>query len=254
MRIFCLLLSLLSMPSLAATLHIRADEWYPMNGEPQSELPGYMIELAQHIFEPMGINVDYQLLPWKRALAEARKGSVDCVVGALKEEAPDFIYPQHHWGIDQASVYVLKQDNWRFKGQLSEFSKRSTGVILGYFYGDGLDEYITQHSGNSMQVVTGEKPLQQNISKLLAGRINGMIETNSVMKSHLKHLQISHKIIVAGSVGLPAAMYIACSPIKLNSQRYVNIIDQAMPKLRKSGKLKSILARYGLPLWPLDKP
>ena len=46
-----LVLLFLSCPvvSLADTVTLRADEWYPYNGDPDAERPGYMIELAQTI-------------------------------------------------------------------------------------------------------------------------------------------------------------------------------------------------------------
>ncbi|MDX1695915.1 MAG: ABC transporter substrate-binding protein, partial [Ketobacteraceae bacterium] len=59
-------------------LSIRADRWYPMNGDPYAEKPGYMIELARLIMADHGYKVDYRILPWKRALKYVAKGRADC--------------------------------------------------------------------------------------------------------------------------------------------------------------------------------
>jgi polar amino acid transport system substrate-binding protein len=64
--------SILVVSVQAQTISIRADYWYPMNGDPNSDKPGYMIDLAKAIFEPQGIAVDYQLMPWSRAIQETR--------------------------------------------------------------------------------------------------------------------------------------------------------------------------------------
>ena len=49
-----MLLAILFFPFSAIAenvVTIRADNWYPMNGEPSADQPGYMIELATAIFK-----------------------------------------------------------------------------------------------------------------------------------------------------------------------------------------------------------
>lgn len=91
-RIFILLI-FFSSTCLSKTITIRADEWYSMNGDPESDKPEYMIELAKAIFEPHGYEVDYQFMTWKKSLASVNGGFKDCVVGAVKDEAPGLLYP-----------------------------------------------------------------------------------------------------------------------------------------------------------------
>jgi len=253
MLLRCLLFTLFTGACQADTIRIRSDEWYPMNGDPNSKHPGYMIDLAKVILEPVGHKVDYKVMPWKRALAETRAGNSNCVVGAIKNEAPDFLYPKIHWGVDQAAIYVIKnegeKDHWRYDGKLSSLIKRKTGVILGYFYGDELDVYFKQNSGGAFEFVSADRPLRQNIRKLLSGRINGVIETIPVMDAQLKQLGLAKKIIFSSSVGKRSLLYIACGSGNKNNQKYIDLIDRAMPGLRKSGKLQQILMPYGLSLW-----
>ena len=244
-----LLLTIISTSAQAETIRIRADEWFPMNGDPLSETPGYMIDLAKAIFEPHGHQINYQIMPWKRAVAETRAGNSDCVVGAIKNEAPDFLYPQNNWGVDQAAIYVFAKEQWRYDGRLSSLIPRKTGVILGYFYGEVLDQYFKAYSGEAFEFVSADQPLKQNIRKLLLGRLNGIIETIPVMDAQLKLSNLSEKIVFAGPVGERSLLYIGCSPHNINSPKYIELIDKAMPELRRSGELQKILNPYGLSLW-----
>ncbi len=244
-----LLLIVISATAQADTIRIRADEWYPMNGDPLSDTPGYMIDLAKAIFEPHGHKVHYLVMPWKRAIAETRAGNSDCVVGAIKNEAPDFLYPKDHWGIDQAAIYVFAKESWRYDGKFSSLLTRKTGVILGYFYGEALDQFFKDNPGNSFKFVSADQPLKQNIRKLLSGRLNGIIENIPVMDAQLKQLSMSEEIVFAGNVGKRMLLYIACSPNNINSKTYIGLIDQAMPEVRRSGELQEILNPYGLTLW-----
>ena len=74
------------------TITLRADIWDPYNGDPASDQPGFVIEVAKAVFEKAGYTVDYQVegWSWDRSVEEAKKGNIDGIVGAAKSEAPDF--------------------------------------------------------------------------------------------------------------------------------------------------------------------
>lgn len=230
----------------AQTISIRADYWYPMNGDPTSEKPGYMIELAKAIFEPQGITVDYQLKPWSRSIQETRIGKSDCVVGAYKVSVPDFIFPKQHWGLDQTLFYTLANDDWRYLGDVRALDKRKMGVISDYSYGKKLDEIFIKINAQSAK---GDNALETNIKKILTGRIDTMIESHYVMANKLMEMQLSDKIISAGDTQQGAPMYLACTPNTTRTQKFITLVNQAMPKLKASGRLQKILSTYNIESW-----
>ncbi|NVK37743.1 MAG: transporter substrate-binding domain-containing protein [Gammaproteobacteria bacterium] len=232
--------------SYAETLTIRADYWYPMNGESSSAHPGYMIELARAIFEPKGVKVDYDTMPWIRAIQQTREGEFDCVVGAYKNDAPDFLFPNEHWGKDQTTFYVMKQDAWRYDQALTSLKNRQIGTISGYSYGKTLDQYFAE---NKVQEVSGDHALDTNIKKLLSGRIDTIIESEYVMQSQLSLLQLSEVIIAAGQTQQGFPMYFACGPNNPKSARWIELVNETLPKLKASGKFEAILHRYGISSW-----
>ena len=67
----------------ADTIRLRADYWYPFNGEPQDKNPGHMIEIAKTAWEQAGYHLDYQLMPWEESITKARAGEADCIVGGI---------------------------------------------------------------------------------------------------------------------------------------------------------------------------
>ena len=93
-----LILFFLPLFACADTVTILSDKWYPVNGDPTSSKPGYMIDIAQVILKTNGHFLDYRLAPWTRSISEVRKGRADCIVGAYKEDATDFIFPENSWG------------------------------------------------------------------------------------------------------------------------------------------------------------
>ncbi|GLQ29657.1 substrate-binding periplasmic protein [Litoribrevibacter albus] len=232
----------------ADSISIRADVWYPMNGEPGAEQPGYMIELATEILSKSGHTVDYRTMPWERALNEVRKGTEDCVVGAYKEDAPDFLFPDEPWGMDNTAFYVATGNTWRYQG-LDSLNAIKLGVIGGYAYGDEFDEYVKQNQHNNIQTVKGDNALEKNIKKVIAGRLTTFIDSPLVVEAKLKEMGMAGKIEIAGSLGDPSPMYIACTPAKANMKDIVQLLNQGTLDLRASGKLAEIMARYGLKDW-----
>ena len=245
----CLLTSLLFNVAIADTVTIRADEWYPVNGKANSSQPGYMIEVAREILNENGHRLDYQTLPWLGSIAMVRKGTYDCVVGADIRNAPDFLFSKNTWGEIKAVMYTKKGNTWRYGG-LSSLSNKRLGVIGSYAYSDELDQYIINNKdSHNVQVVKADKALKQNIGKLLSGHLDVVVEYDLIMEAKLAELGYTQDIIAAGEVTKGESLYIACSPNKPSSAMYVDMFSDGIAKMRDSGRLKTILDKYGLQDW-----
>lgn len=230
------------------TISIRADVWFPMNGEPGSDRPGYMIEFAKAIFEPLGYRVDYQDMPWTRSLFNVGQGASDCVVGAYREDAPNFVFPRTHWGEDQNLFWTRADSGWQYDGNLSSLDGMRIGLIRDYAYSPAFDALMATEPAGA-EFLSANNALEQNIRKLALGRIDVTVESRLVMEAKLKALGMEDEIIPAGRLGEPNPMYIACSPANPDSQRYVDWVDSGTARLRESGELQTILGRYGLRDW-----
>lgn len=231
----------------AETISIRADNWYPMNGAPGAEKPGYMIELAQIIFGEHGHSVDYQTMPWERALATVRAGEEDCVVGAYKEDAPDFVFPDQKWGLDQSAFYVKADSSWQYDG-LNSLKGKKIALIGGYSYGEEFDQYVEKNPGVA-DFLNANNALELNIRKVIGGRVDALVESPAVLEAQLSEMGLEGKLKKAGDLGEAEPMYIACSPANPKSSEWVQLVDEGTKQLRESGKLQEILSKYGLEDW-----
>lgn len=233
----------------AETVTLRADVWYPHNGEPGANPPGYMIEIARELLGPAGIEINYQNMPWERALTMTRNGEIDCVVGAARGDAPDFVFPSESQGMDQSYAFVKKGNAWRYTG-VDSLARIKIGVIDGYSYSEEIDAYIAKHKGTpNVQSVAGDTPLEQNIRKLAGGRIDAVIESRPVFLAMASKLGMADKFAEAGPAGEPSELFIACSPKRPIAKRVTQLLGGGMATLRAGGKLKIILDRYGLKDW-----
>ena len=244
--VFAAVVAMASASAMADTISIRADSWFPMNGEPGSAKPGYMIELAEKIFSAAGHKVDYKLMPWERAVDSVRKGEFDCVVGAYKDDAPDFVYPQAEWGMDSTAFFKKATSSWTYTG-IDSLKGHKTAVLNGYAYGEEFDKFIAENPA-LFDGIGANNGLENNIKKLQGGRVDIVAESPSVMGAKLKDMGITD-IVAAGTLGEATEMYIACSPAKDSSKEYIKLIDEGSSKMLASGEFAKILASYGISDW-----
>jgi len=228
----------------AKDLVIAADPWCPFNCDPGSGKPGYLVEIAREVFEPLGYTVTYEQVNWARALVETREGKYDAVFGAAQGDAEDFVFPSTSQGRAGNAIFVQAGDDWTFT-KPEDLSGKTVGLIRDYDYGD-LGTSIETHGDASY--VGGEDPLATNIKKLLAGRIDALVEEASVFNYSADQMGVLDQVRLEGDSEYDA-VFIAFSPAKPGSQELASQLDEGMQSLRDSGRLAEILKTYGLKDW-----
>lgn len=252
----CILLSCVSFAcesSLNAqtVISFRADNWYPYNGKPSDAKPGYVIEVLKAVYEPKGFKVDYQVMPWKRAISDGEKGEHNAIIGAIKADAPTFIFPEEPAATSDTTFFVKKNTKWKYAG-VESFAGKRLGVVASYSYGDPLDAYIKANGANPALIneSSGDAATEQGIKKLQAGRLDIYVETSNVFWAQVDKLSISRDDFVAGGMmAEPDPLFVAFSPAKSESKEYAIIFTEGIRSLRKSGELAKILAKYGVSDW-----
>jgi polar amino acid transport system substrate-binding protein len=240
---------LIIAPAHATTITLAADRWCPYNCDPTSEKPGILIEIAQRAFAKHNITVEYSIVPWTRAIKEARNGKFNGVVGASNNDAPGFIFPRTPQIVVVNAFYVKNDSTWQYS-DIDSLKNISIGIVADYKYSQRIDAYLKNNANDTrrVQAARGTHPLQSNIKKLLLGRIDTVLESRDVMKNYLSEHDLHHQITFAGA--LPPTpneeVFIAFSPALPDSKHYATILADEMKQLKKSGDLKKIFERYGI--------
>ncbi len=229
------------------TIRIRADSWAPYNIEPGTDKPGWGIEIAEAIFSKHGIKIDYQTLPWTRAVSMLESGEIECAIGATKDDIPTAIFPALGFAEARSHFFVLKDSKWEYKDE-SSLDSITLGVIQDYAYTELLDKRIAENK--NVFISTGETPLDQLITMLEKGRVDALVEDPAVFKYKLKELGKKSETFKEIPYDNPNPIYLAFTPKnKEVSEKYAKLFDEGMAELRSSGKLKEILAKYGAEDW-----
>lgn len=246
---------LLAFPSLllvlnagAETLRLRADSWMPYNGAPADPLPGYAIEIARTIYQAHGITLDYQTMPWGDALKAAAAGEIEAVVGANKEEADGLVLPAHSIGLPRIALIVARENPWRYEN-VSSLRRIRLGVVLDYKYWPLLDDYIAKSQEPQVRKFSGDQPLDEALSALLAGQIDVIAETSSVFAWAIQNGRrpaTAFRIVYLHE-GDP--VYFAFTAKSAVGRHYAKLFDDGLRDMRQNGELANILRRYGLSDW-----
>ena len=234
----------------AETITLVADEWPPFNSVPNSSEEGFLVDVARAVFEGRGHSVVYKNLPWNRAIKMTRSGTYNGVIGASKTDAPDFIFPSEELSRNYLAFYVREDSTWRYLRD-SDIEQVSLGVIAGYDYRQWLMDYISayRHDYHKVQIMTGDRPLQRNILKLLNHRIDAIVDNEAVIVSVARRMGVADQIKPAGYGSESSHIYIAFSPNHPESESYARMLSDGIVQLRSSGQLDQVLSTYGLRDW-----
>lgn len=232
---------------LAKTLKIRADIWCPFNCEPSNKKPGFMIEVVDKILSKEGYTIDYQIINWTRALHEAKIGKVDAVIGAGKEDAEGFTFPDEPQGQTQYFIFGQESTKWKYVDE-SSLQNIKLGVINSYTYDKGTNELINKKHP-SLEVISSESPLDSLTKLLSANKIIGFIESDFVLDYYIKNNHLTRLKKLGQIKPNIQELYLAISPKHPEGKHIANLLTLGTRKLRSDGSLKKILAKYGLKDW-----
>jgi polar amino acid transport system substrate-binding protein len=232
--------------SVADTLILMADYWYPINAGPMSTREGFGVDLMRGIFKEKNIQIDYRIAPWKRSIFEVERGTADCIIGADPEEAPNLLYPAEPITMEVNAVYHLAGSGLVYQN-LDSLLHWRIGLATGYSYGDAFDDFVKKHPNPAMlQYVAGDTPLDVNLKKLLARRVDIVVESDIVMQATLDKKKLKNKVALLALISEKSGLYIGCSPNKKTTQQYLQWWDEGIRAWRLNGKLAAVLDRYGI--------
>ncbi len=248
--LFAVALTLLAARADAERLQVVADVWCPFNCQPDAPLPGYIIEVLASIFPQH--QIDYQVVPWKRAILQTRQGISTAAIAATAPMVHEgkLLISQQQVGHAYDCLYVAPGSAHEYHGQASDLQGlQRLGIALGYEYVDGIGEWLADPANKKKYFAeSGAEPARRNLRKLMVGGLDGMIEDRSVMSFLLLDSAYAGRVV---SVGCNQAvpLYMGFSPKQPGADKLLEQFDHELVALRQSGRLAQILAKYGVEDW-----
>lgn len=228
-------------------VRVAADPWCPYNCTPGDEEPGFMIEVGRQAFAMAGYELQYQLMPWSRALRESELGTIDAAIGATRANAPRHTFGRTMLGNDETTLFVRKGETFDFSSTAA-LEGRRLGVIKDYTYDDNgdIDAYIAENRSklDRVIVVSSDNNLDLLFRMLMAGRIDAFLENRYVGTYTARSLSLSDRVEVVRTGAIDMVSY-AFTPSERGAE-LARVFDAGVEILRRSGRFAEILADYGL--------
>jgi polar amino acid transport system substrate-binding protein len=208
---------------------------------------GYLVDLTAAVFEHEHLKVSFVAVPYARALHLVRENRIQGLVGTTRPEAPDLVYPELEQGLSGSTFFVRADNPWRYRGPDSLAELRKVGLVQSYDYAE-LNQAIARDP-RRVEAIPGDDSAVRNLQKLFAGRIDALIDDPTVAQFALHRMGKQGAAVAAGSLRDSQPIFIAFSPTLPAAAHYAELISRGTQRLRESGELTRLLARYGLRDW-----
>lgn len=201
-----------------------------------SGLAGFDVEFLKEAFMRVGISLNIQYMPWKRALEEARQGRVNGVCSCSHtKEREKYLSFSSPLGKASAGLFSLTENNFARLGTIEAIGSQSVGVIRGYnilknLYAAGTENIIELSSE------------RQGLQLLLKGRLDYYYSYESPARFYLARLKQSDKISYDE---IDFSNYYSCfSKSSEGSEILLEKFNAGLALIKEDGTYDKILAKY----------
>ena len=232
---------------------LAADDWCPQHCEGDPRREGYIVDIVGQALAAEGVPYTIVYRPWTRALRLTEKGVFDGLLTPTVNGYPQFLFHKEAVGYQQYCFYVNANSDWTYKAPADLLGRRIAHLKESGF--GKLENYIAANRrGIRVDEFVGSSGMTGRMFKFLAaGRADAVIMTSDVFDFGRRDSQALGAFKQAGclaneklAVGLSRA-----DPER--ARKIADKLDSGIRKLRKSGQLKRILARYGIAEWPAGR-
>jgi polar amino acid transport system substrate-binding protein len=133
--IAALLFACLSLAALSQPLRIVSEAWPPYIHDDNGILRGLDYETAQIVLQRLGVEVEWQLLPWRRCLMAMEQGQADGILGIFRtpEREATILFPHEPLSQVELVLFYAKANPHPFRS-LADLRGLKIGISAGYWY------------------------------------------------------------------------------------------------------------------------
>ncbi|MBC7916249.1 MAG: transporter substrate-binding domain-containing protein [Rhodoferax sp.] len=228
-----------------------ADDWCPQHCESGHAEKGYVVDIVSQALALEGVPFTLQYMPWARAMNKVTRGEADGLLTPTVRGFPQFLYHEKAVGFQQYCFYVDAGSDWKY-GQFIDLNGKRLAYLKDSGFGP-LDDYLKVNKASiSTTEMTGDKDFAKRLFAFLGlKRADAVIVTSDVFAYGQAKGDIGKNFKSAGCLA-QEKMAVGLSPAQPERSRAIgSALDQGIGKLRNSGALRKILARYGMTDWQL---
>lgn len=183
-----LLLTFLSLRAQAESLRLVTEPWAPYVYLQDGKPTGIDYEITALVFKRLGIDVEWQFLPWRRCLMMLQQGQADGALDIFEspERESELLYPSEPLSEVEFVLFQAKARPHLFN-RLEDLRGLKVGVSPGFLYGKDFRQ-------SNLFEREPAPSLEANLGKLLLGRVDLVITDRKVGRYALKEQGLEDQI------------------------------------------------------------
>lgn len=232
------LFTCLSLAAYGEKLRIVTEPWAPYAYDDNGTMRGLDYETTVIVFQRLGVEVQWQFLPWKRCLAMLDQGHADGALDILHSQERDalLLYPSESLSDVEFVLFYANERPHPVEG-LEELRGLTVGTSPGYLYdAEFSDSTLFNHEPAPSH--------EANFGKLMLGRIDLVITDRRVGQHAIKALGLEGKVSQAPAVVSRQPQFLAVrrgAGMDLLVQRFA----AELKRFKQEPAYSALSAKYG---------
>lgn len=182
------LFACLSFTAYGEKLRVVTEPWAPYVYDDNGSMRGLDYETTMIVFQRLGVEVEWQFLPWKRCLAMLDQGHADGALDIFHSHERDalLLYPSEPLSAVEFVLFYAN-DRPHPAQTLDDLRGLTVGTSPGYLYGEAFSE-------SSLFDREPAPSHEANFGKLSLGRIDLVITDRRVGQHVIKAMGLEGKV------------------------------------------------------------
>jgi polar amino acid transport system substrate-binding protein len=230
-------------PAAAQGLRLVTGNYPPYEYEEDGQPKGMVVEIVQEAFRRAGHAVSIEVMPWARALQEAQSGRADGIFAAVKtpERERQLAYTREPLVPLVVSLFVRKDSGIRYDGRLQPLAHYRFGVVNRFSNGPRFDGAM---AAGVLPLVEAANGTESNIRKLMAGRIDVMVNNRYGAHYFLRRLGLDDQVAELQPPLDASPSYLAFSRARDDLAALREAFDRALAAMKADGSFQRIVEAH----------
>ncbi len=219
------------------------NDWYPYSGEREGRAQGMTVDIVTAAYAVVGIEVQFDLLPYARCMAQTRSGVVlacfNTTRTALIEN--DYLWPAKPMFNERFLIYARTDDAHSGAPlKVKDLEGEKVAVTRGYEYGSEFDA-----NPRVQRVVTSHD--ENNFELLLRGRARYTLAPDANTRLLLQRRpEMAGRFKVVGALSY-FGIYTTFSRTHPDARQALAAFDEGMKLIQANGTFRAIQERWKQP-------
>ena len=237
--VFCIF-SLFLSSLFSKTLNFVSADFPPYVYKENNKIQGFNTEILNEIFKRMNIKITYKIYPWARAVKMIKMGRADAIFPFFKNKERELFtdYP-HSFISEPITMYILKDSNITYNGDLKELSSYKFGRVRGFSSGEYFDNAVKE---NIIHVEDSNNGTL-NLKKFLSKKFDILLDNKYFVLHELKKTNSLNEVKQLDAILINNKSYLGFSK-KRNHKEIIKKFNLILQEIKEDGTYDKIINSY----------